>query len=268
MTSTAATAPGEQAGTAPPVAPRALPGPSLVRLTGVELRKLADTRAGLWLLVTIALGTAVLAAVQLIWAPEAEQTFVAFFTASLLPVGLLLPVLGILSITAEWSQRTALTTFALVPRRERVIVAKLAALVLAATASTLTSLATAAAGTAIAGLTGGAGTWRIDGTLVLHAAVVQVTGALMGAGFGLLLLNTPLAIVTYLLLPTLWSVLGEMIRPLRGPAEWLDTGRTMEPLFTPDVTGGQWARLAVSLLVWMVLPLVAGLVRTLRREAA
>ena len=271
MTSTAATAFGNQAGdtgAARTGDSRPVRGPSLLRLTGVELRKLADTRAGFWLLVTIGLVTAVLVAVQLIWAPDAEQTFAAFFTSSLLPVGLLLPVLGILSITAEWSQRTALTTFALVPRRERVIAAKLAALVLAATASMLTSLATAAAGTAIAGATGGAGTWRIEGTLILHAVVLQVTNALMGAGFGLLLLNTPLAIVTYLLLPTLWSVLGGVIRPLRGPAGWLDTGRTMEPLLTPDVTAEQWARLAVSLLVWMVLPLVAGLVRTMRREAA
>ncbi|MGN9778777.1 ABC transporter permease [Micromonospora sp. H33] len=280
MTSTAATTPGEQAGGsrragAPPAhssvtprAPREVRGPSLFRLTGVELRKLADTRAGLWLLVTIGLLTAVLVAVQLIWAPDADQTFVGFFTSSLLPVGLLLPVLGILSITAEWSQRTALTTFALVPRRERVIAAKLAAVVVAALASIVTSLATAALGTAIAGATGGAGTWRIEASLILHAVVLQVAGVLMGAGFGLLLLNTPLAIVTYLLLPTLWSVLGGLIRPLREPAGWLDTARTMEPLFTPDVTAGQWGRLAVSLLVWMVVPLAAGLVRTLRREAA
>ncbi|QGN50457.1 ABC transporter permease [Micromonospora sp. WMMD558] len=265
MTSTA-TAPGEE--TTSPRAHRDVPGPSLLRLTGVELRKLADTRAGLWLLVTIGLLTAALVAAQLIWAPDAEQTFVGFFTSSLLPVGLLLPVLGILSITAEWSQRTALTTFALVPRRERVIAAKLSAVVLAALASLLTSLATAAVGTAVAGATGGAGTWRIEGSLILHAAVLQVANVLMGAGFGLLLLNTPLAIVTFLLLPTLWSVLGGLIRPLREPAGWLDTARTMEPLFTPDVTAGQWARLAVSLLVWMVVPLAAGLVRTLRREAA
>ena len=34
------------------------------------------------------------------------------------------------------------------------------------------------------------------------------------------------------------------------------------------MTAGQWARLAVSLLVWLVLPLAAGLVRTLRREVS
>lgn len=257
--------------TAPAAAPRRHPGlrrPSLLRLTGVELRKLVDTRAGFWLLVTIGLVAAAIVVLQLIYAKDADQTFTNFFLPSLLPVGILLPVLGILSITSEWSQRTALTTYALVPRRERVIAAKLAAVVLAALASVLASLAVAAAGTLVAGATGGAGTWRIEGSLLLNAVVLQVASVLMGAGFGLLLLNTPLAIVSYLVLPTLWSILGELVRPLRGPAGWLDTGRTMEPLLTPDVTGEQWGRLGVSLLVWLVVPLVAGLVRTLRREVS
>ncbi|MEU9504775.1 ABC transporter permease [Micromonospora sp. NPDC048170] len=257
---------------APAVAPRRDPEgvrrPSLLRLTGVELRKFVDTRAGLWLLITIGLVAAALVVVQLVWADDADQTFANFFVPSLLPIGLLLPVLGILSITSEWSQRTALTTFALVPRRGRVIVAKLAAMVLAALASVLVSLGLAAVGTLVAPATGGAGTWRLEWALLLHAVVLQVASVLMGAGFGLLLLNTPLAIVGYLLLPTLWSILGGMIRPLRGPAGWLDTGQTMEPLFTPNVTAEQWGRLAVSLLVWLALPLFAGLVRTLRREVS
>ncbi|MEU5553939.1 MULTISPECIES: ABC transporter permease [unclassified Micromonospora] len=242
--------------------------PSLTRLTRVELRKLVDTRAGRWLLITIALIAALIATIQLVYAEDAEQTFVDFFIPSLLPIGLLLPVLGILSITSEWSQRTALTTFALVPRRGRVIIAKLVAVVLAALASVVVSLAVAAVANLIADATGGAGTWRIEGALVLHAVVFQVSCVLMGAAFGLLFLHTPLAIVSYLVLPNVWMILGGLIRPLNRSAEWLDTGRTMGPLFTPEVTAGQWARLAVSLLVWLVLPMVVGLVRTTRREVA
>ncbi|MET7706997.1 ABC transporter permease [Micromonospora sp. NPDC005413] len=243
--------------------------PSLLRLTVVELRKLVDTRAGRWLLITIGLVAAAIVTIQLIYAKDAEQTFVNFFTPSLLPVGVLLPVLGILSITSEWSQRTALTTYALVPRRERVVTAKLIAVVLTSLASVLASLAVAAVGTLVASASGGAGTWQIDASLILNAGILQVTSVLMGAAFGLLLLNPPLAIVGYLLLPTLWGVLGELVRPLNGPARWLDTSRTMEPLFSSDtITGEQWGRMAVSLLVWMVLPLAVGLVRTLRREVS
>ncbi|MCG5442302.1 ABC transporter permease [Micromonospora sp. NIE79] len=243
--------------------------PSLLRLSGVELRKLVDTRAGRWLLITIGLIAAVVVTLQLIYAEEADQTFGSFFVPSLLPVGVLLPVLGILSITSEWSQRTALTTYALVPRRERVVTAKLVAVMVAALGSVLASLALAAVGTLVASATGGAGTWQLDGSLILNAVILQVTSVLMGAAFGLLLLNPPLAIVGYFLLPTVWGVLGEMVRPLRGPSEWLDTSKTMEPLFSSDaLTGEQWGRIVVSLLVWMVLPLAAGLFRTLRREVS
>ncbi|MET8230279.1 ABC transporter permease [Micromonospora sp. NPDC005298] len=243
--------------------------PSLLRLTAVELRKLVDTRAGRWLLITIGLVTAAIVTLQLIYARDADQTFLNFFVPSLLPVSVLLPVLGILSITSEWSQRTALTTYALVPRRERVVAAKLIAVSLTALASVLTSLAVAAVGTSVASASGGAGTWQLDGSLIVNAAILQVTSVLMGAAFGLLLLNPPLAIVGYLLLPTIWGVLGEMVRPLRGPAGWLDTSRTMEPLFSSDaLTGEQWGRIVVSLLAWMVLPLAAGLFRTLRREVS
>ncbi|WP_433531697.1 ABC transporter permease [Micromonospora sp. CA-263727] len=255
--------------TATEITPAVRPGerrPSLARLTAVELRKLVDTRAGRWLLITIGLLVALIVGLQLVYTPDAEQTFVNFFIPSLLPVGVLLPVLGILSITSEWSQRTALTTFALVPRRERVIAAKLAAVVLAALASVLASLALAAVGTLIADATGGAGSWRIEGSLILHAAVFQVANVLLGAGFGLLLLHTPLAIVTYLVLPIAWSIVGELVRPLRRAAEWLDTGRTLESLFGAEMTAGQWGRLGVSLLVWLGVPLLAGLVRTMRRE--
>ena len=36
----------------------------------------------------------------------------------------ILPMIAILSITSEWSQRTGLTTFTLVPHRSRIIPAK------------------------------------------------------------------------------------------------------------------------------------------------
>ena len=251
-----------------PVSGAGMRRPGLAQLTAVELRKLTDTRAGYWLLIVIALAAATIVTIQLFVMPDDEQTFANFFVPSLLPVGILLPVLGILLVTSEWSQRTAMTTFALVPQRHRVLVAKLAAATIASLASVLASLAVAAIGTALAAATGGAGTWSFDAALIGHAAVFQIINVVMGVAFGMLLLNTPLAIVIYLVLPILWSVLGEMISGLREPAQWLDLGVTMVPLTTAEVTAGQWGRLAVSVLVWVLLPLVAGLVRISRREVS
>ncbi|MGW4461276.1 ABC transporter permease [Micromonospora sp. NPDC004704] len=266
MTTTTTTSP-----TTSPAGPASHPvlrRPGLARLTTVELRKLADTRAGYWLLIVIALAAAAIVTVQLFVMPDEDQTFTNFFVPSLLPVGILLPVLGILLVTGEWSQRTAMTTFALVPRRHRVLAAKLLAASVAALASVLASLAVAAIGTALAGALGGAGTWSFEPVIIGYAALFQIINVGMGVAFGMLFLNTPLAIVLYLLLPTLWSILGEMISGLRRSAEWLDLSVTSVPLTTADVTSGQWGRLGVSVAVWVLLPLVAGLIRIVRREVS
>jgi hypothetical protein len=246
----------------------ATPPIPIARLTAVELRKLADTRAGLWLLLLIGLGAVGTAAVLLGWAPDEELTFASFFAFGLVPSAALLPVLGILSMTGEWSQRTALTTFALVPARLRVIAAKTAAGVLVAAAVTAATAVLSAAGNLLGVALGGDGGWRIHGSLVWQAFLLEVLFVLMGMGFGALLLSSPVSIVVYFALPTLWSVLGETIRALHSAAAWLDLNATSAPLSEPSMTAGQYGRLAVSALLWVVLPLTLGAWRVLRREVA
>lgn len=90
-----------------------VPAPALRRLVLVELRKSADTRAGRWLLGTLAAIAIAGVVLLLIFGKAGDQDFGGFVFTAQLPLGLLLPVLGILSMTSEWSQRTALATFAL-----------------------------------------------------------------------------------------------------------------------------------------------------------
>jgi len=240
--------------------------PSLLRLTGVELRKLIDTRAGFWLLATIGLIAAGIVAIQLVVGGPADRTFMSFFGASVFAVALLLPVLGILLVTSEWSQRTAMTTFALVPRRERIVVAKIGAGLVAAALSVVASLLVAAVATLLVGVTVGNADWGIDGPGLLNATLFQVLNTLIGVAFGMWLLNSPLAIVLYFALPTVWAMLTGMVSWLRDWAQWLDTTVTMAPLIGPEVTAGQWARLGVSMLVWLVAPMLVGFFRIMRRE--
>ncbi|GAA1733940.1 ABC transporter permease [Luedemannella helvata] len=237
--------------------------PSLGRLTVVELRKLVDTRSGRWLLITIAVLAAVVATLQAIFSEPGDRTFANFYLVSVFPVALLLPVLGILLVTSEWSQRTALTTFTLVPKRHRVAAAKVTVAVIASVVAVPASLAVATVATAAS-----SGEWTFHAQLLWGAALAHAIGVLMGVGFGMLLLNSPLAIVVYLILPTLWTILGATIRSLNTVAQWLDTTITTAPLFEPEMTGGQWARLGVSVAVWALLPLVAGMIRINMREVA
>ncbi|WP_422771221.1 ABC transporter permease [Plantactinospora sp. WMMC1484] len=265
-------APYDAAGTSAPADDRVDDRPTLLRLTLVELRKLTDTRAGYWLLITIGMVAAAIVAVILIFAPDGDQQFGNLFALAQFPVGILLPILGILLVTSEFSQRTALATFALVPQRHRVVVAKLGAGMVAALLSVLASAATAALGTVIAGLTGEGGSWATGPLAFVGAAAFQMVNAALGIAFGLLFQSTPLAIVLSLVLPIAWSALGGMIEQLHRAAEWLDTGITTAALVEPPNAGelgaGEWARLGVSVAVWVLAPLVGGLVRTLRREVS
>ncbi len=240
----------------------------LGRLTVIELRKLADTRAGLWLLIVIALATVATSAIMLGWSGDDEQTFEGFFAFALFPAAVLMPVLGILSMTAEWSQRTALTTFTLVPRRERVVLAKLLAGVVVAIASTVAALVISAAANLLGAALGGEGSWDIAGSLIWQGVLLQVVFILMGLGFGALLLNTPAAIVAFFALPMVWGILGGTIKALNKAAEWLDINTTTTALSEVGMTGGEYARLGVSAAVWVLVPLGLGIWRVLRREVS
>jgi ABC-2 type transport system permease protein len=238
----------------------------LGRLIGVEWRKQVDTRAGLWLLISIGLVVAAIMVIML-FVEQGNHSYGDYFAASALPLSILVPLVGVMAATAEWSQRTGLTTFALEPRRGRVVLAK-----------TLASLVTAGLAFALA-LVLGAGmhqvaisvrdadpAWDLTWGLVGGLALMLALSLAQGVGFGLSLLNTPAAIVAYLVLPTVWSILGGLISWLQTPAQWLDLGSTMEPLLENSMTGEQWAHLGTASLVWVALPLAIGLWRVVRAE--
>ncbi|GAB3145968.1 hypothetical protein GCM10027290_26780 [Micromonospora sonneratiae] len=254
-------------GYAPTTSTAAATGPSLGRLTGVELRKMADTRSGRWLLAVTALISAALVTIMLFVAEPRDLTLAGLFEPTLLPSGVLLPVLGILAVTSEWTQRTALTTFVLVPDRRRIAAAKLVAAVLLAAGSIGAGLGFAALGNIVGMVAAdGAGNWRLNWAMLGAALLVQTINVVMGVAFGMLLMNSATAIVLYFLLPTVWGVLGEMIRALATPAGWLDLTVTTTALIENEMTSEGWAKLGVSVAVWVLLPLTAGLVRLLRRE--
>jgi ABC-2 type transport system permease protein len=238
-----------------------LPRAGLPRLSRIELRKMADTRAGFWLLLMVELLAIAIVTITLIWGEAKDQDLASMFQGSLWIVSLLLPVLGILAVTSEWSQRTGLTTFALVPERGRVIASKLVAAVVLAVASAAACLITAAAGNLVAG-----GSWSLSLSAVAHGTLFEALGLVGGVAFGLVFLSSALAIVLYYIVPTVWATLGETIHALDKPADWLDTSRTLAPLVDGGMTGRAWAQLATSLALWLGVVLVIGLWRLRRTE--
>ena len=55
----------------------------------------------------------------ILFADHEDLTYRTFTSAISVPMALILPIIAILSVTAEWSQRSGLTTFTLVPHRWR-----------------------------------------------------------------------------------------------------------------------------------------------------
>jgi ABC-2 type transport system permease protein len=238
----------------------------LIRLIGVECRKQLDTRAGRWLLIAIAVVTATVLAV-LLFVNGGRHTFRELILATVTPQALLLPIVGILAVTSEWSQRAALVTFTLEPKRGRVAAAKTISAVLVG----VIALAAAVGLAALAHLgsiafRGADQAWSVPSPVLAGFALMLLLGVAQGVAFGMILLNTPAAIVTYLLLPTVWSLLGGMVASLANAAGWLDLATTMRPLLEGGMTGNQWLRLGTATAVWVMLPLALGLWRVLRTE--
>jgi ABC-2 type transport system permease protein len=237
------------------------PRPGLPRLSRVELRKMADTRAGFWLLLVIELVAVAIVTITVIAGNEADKNFFSLFQGTLWVVSILLPVLGILLVTSEWSQRTGLTTFALVPERGRVITAKIVAAIVLALAATVACLITAAAANLVAG-----GSWDLSLGAVGRGALFETLGLLGGVAFGLVFMNSALAIVLYYILPTVWSILAQSIHAIEKPAKWLDTSQTVQPLVDGGMTGTAWAQLGTSMALWLGVVMLIGLWRLRRTE--
>lgn len=243
------------------------------RMVRTELRKTYDTRSGLWLLISIGIVTALVMVIQLSVAitQDIALSYNDFLTSTTFSIGFLLPVLGILLLTSEWSQRTAMVTFSLEPRRSLVIAAKLVVGILFAFAAVLVTLVLAAACTVVYdALSDIPADWDLGVKQTLFFLLLQVIGMLTGFAFAALLLNSPAAIVIYFaysfILPTIFELGAALIGWFNDIQPWIDFNNAQVPLIDGSVSGEQWAHLAVSGLIWLVLPLLIGIRRVLRAE--
>ena len=234
--------------------------PSLVRLARVEARKMIDTRAGAWLL-----GLTVLAAIggvvgeRFSSGGDSASMGDMFLTAAG-GVSLLLPVIGILLVTSEWSQRTGLITFSLVPVRERVVVAKLMAALAIAVIATAICLLLAALGAVSAD---GAG---LELGELGRGLLYQCIAVSIGVGLGLLLMNSPAAIVIFFVGPLLISAIGAISESIDDVTDWLDQSKLVTLVEQPGPSSEDWDKIWVTLLVWAIIPLVLGTLRLRRGD--
>ena len=243
----------------------------LTRITTTELRKMLDTRSGFWTVASIALVSLLTTGAVILFADHEDLTYRTFTSAINVPMGLILPIIAILSVTAEWSQRSGLTTFTLVPRRSRIIAGKLIASLVVALVATPVAFAIGAvgniAGTAIAGVDP---VWDLTAANLLMIELANVLGMLVGFMLGVLVRSSAGALVAYFLyqflLPTLALILAVQQDWFRELQPWVDFDFATGALLEGSVTSQQWSQLAVTGLIWLVVPLAAGLRLVVRAE--
>ncbi len=245
---------------------------SFTRLVRVEARKLVDTRAGRALLGLCALITAVSVWGAIVWMPDLqfENVVMFLFDIATIPVSMLVPVVAILAATAEWSQRTGLATFALEPRRARVIAAKVAVSCGAGLLAAAAALAAVLLGLGITTLLGDApGSWGLGshgGARLAGTTLVIVLTMLQASAFGFALLNTPAAIVSFFVLPTAVTMASTLSTWFAEHAAWLDIASAGSPFLSGQVTSTDWMHLASAAAIWIGLPMAVGVVRVLRSD--
>lgn len=249
------------------------------RLVKVEARKMTDTRAGFWLMlitgVLIVLAMAITLLVVLL--NDLEITADTFGQIMTIPLSLLVPVFAITAVTSEWSQRTALTTFALESHRTRVVGAKLVTVVGLALATIALAIVFGAIGNLLYGaMSGNDVVWNIDLSVFAWLVIQQLLFFLMAFAFGMLILNTPGAVAAYyvvaLLLPLMvYGILYAIFDWAKDTIPWIDLSYALAPYIGQDPTVGDPTTTSAfqvlsATTLWVVIPMVLGTRRILRAE--
>jgi ABC-2 type transport system permease protein len=154
-------------------------------------------------------------------------------------------IIAVLSITGEWSQRSGLTPFTLVPHRNRVILAKVVASVTVGVVAMLVALTIGVVGNIIGSSVAGTDlVWDVSFVHAVDIMLGSLLCLLTGTMLGLLFRSSPVALVAYfvdaLLLPTMSGFLATSQQGYRDLQPWIDLNYAQSFLFegTPAESSG------------------------------
>ena len=244
---------------AAPSAPGPIPFSRLVR---VEWAKATDTRAARWLLALVALSTVAMVLVPVLAPTTFDQTYATYLRVAALGLTILLPVVAILMLTGEWSQRSIMTTFTQEPRRIRVLNAKVTASMVLGVGAAVFGGVVAAAGIGLAAASGRALEADLTVGAIAGYLLFVLLNVLAGVALGALLQSSAIAIAASFALPAAFAVLGTASTLV---SDWIDTSSAWTSVLEND-WAGHVPQISFSFVFWVAVPLAAGVVRTTRRD--
>ena len=231
------------------------------RLVRVEWAKATDTRAARWLLALVALSTAGMMLVPVLAPTTFDQTYASYLRVAALGLTILLPVVAILMVTGEWSQRSVMTTFTQEPRRVRVMNAKLAVSMVLGGGAAVVGGAVTVVGLGLAAASGRALEANLTVGVVTGYLLFVLLNVLAGVALGALLQSSATAIAASFALPATFALLGTASTLV---SNWIDMS-TWNWVLEND-WAGHVPQILFSIALWVAVPLAAGFVRTVRRD--
>lgn len=243
----------------------------LTRLIGVELSKMFDTRAGFWLIAAVGILSLIATVSAIAFVPDGNIVYDTFAQAIGIPMAVILPIIAILSVTGEYSQRTALSTYTLVPRRGRVVLAKAFATIVVGITGMLVALGVGALGNVVgAAITGVDTVWNSSLKALVLIVLANLLGMAVGFMLGVVIRHSQGAIVAYfvysLVLPGIFGTLAAFQAWFTDLRPWVDVNFMINSLYENEMTTQMWTQLGVTSLTWIVIPTAIGLRLVMRSE--
>ena len=232
-------------------------GPSLPSAIWLEVRKSLSTRSGLVLAIAALLLAPGAIALAGGLANEPLTNVVGPLVVTGMLSALVLVSLGVLSTAGEWTHGSVQTTFLLEPRRGRVMAAKAGAVALMG--AVVAVLAAGISALVLVAMEPSA-SWDGAGRAMAMVAVAGATFALIGAGVGAAVGNTPGALTGIYLLDLGVLPVLQTVKP--ALADKIDPGNAILEL----AQGHHQALSIVILAVWVGVALLAGTVMSRRRQ--
>ena len=234
------------------------------RVIVAELRKSVSTRVRRWLILASGVVGLLSAGLVAFTGPAADHTFarISFYTQS--AISLPLPFVSILLMTQDFGLRPRSAKSTSGVSSGALITAKLRASMIIAVTAAFGGVLISVLATSAAARAPDEGRWEATGMIIFGSVLVQLIAQLIGAGWGLLLGSSALAIAADVVVPLgLWILTGAL-PGFQGIQAWLTPFASVRNLLSGQMGVQRWAEVAIIVLVWVVTLNAAGILRVHR----
>jgi ABC-2 type transport system permease protein len=237
---------------------------TICRPVARELRKTAESRARRWLLIASGVVGLLTAGLVALTGPARDHTFamISFYTQS--AISLPLPLVSVLIMTEVFGRRARSTLAPCASSHLATVTAKLLASALIAVAGASYGVLIAVLATSAAAPPADQERWDAAGMIILGSVLVQLIAQLSGAGWGLLLGSSVLAIAADVVVPLGLWIVTSAVPGLHGVQPWLAPFASVRNMLSGHMDAQRWAQVGLIVLVWEIALNAAGILRVRR----